>query len=171
MFMNRFILFSAVLFFSPFVHADSASKDAKGFITHKDALHCMQLNKDVVASQQQLLSFATGKANLKSKIDYLQNQIQIRRRQIEELDQKNYQDNNKNYNQLIDQFESLMAERKQTIALYDKKDRQHQAHNQQDIKLQNTYTEQCLNHIKITKQIHKDACQQSNSRWCSKFKF
>jgi len=181
MFMNRFILFSAILFSLTFVYAESfsanhttpelASKDAKGFITHNHALYCIQLDNTVLKSQQQLVNFETRKANLKSKIDYLQKQIHIKRKKIEALDQKNYQGNNKNYNQLVDQFESLVAERKQAIAQYADENQQHLTHNQQYIDIQNTYNEQCLNHIKITKKLHEEVCISSSLAWCAGFSF
>jgi predicted nuclease with TOPRIM domain len=171
MFMKRLIIFPTLLLSICSVNADSITTDKDGFITREHALHCMQMNQQVINSQQHMLTFETNKATLKSKIDYLHDQIEIRRQKIEQLDQKHYQHNNENYNQLIDQFEELVNERKQTIAQYNQENQQHLTHHTGDINLQNSYTEQCLNNIKITKPLHKDICLMSTSLWCSRLSF
>jgi len=171
MFMKRVIFFISIFLSSHFIHAAPAIKDSKGFISRVHAMHCIQLSQDVSTSKQHLLNFETRKVNLKSKIDYLHNEIRIRREKIEALDQRNYQSNNKNYNQLIDQFESLIEERKQAIAQYDRENQQHVSHNAEDINLQNTYIEQCLNNTKISKNLHNEICLATNNLWCKRFIF
>jgi len=170
--MKLIYIFTALMF-TPFTtHAESPEKmDGNGFVTHKHALTCIQKNKDIASSQQKLQAFDTRKATLKGKIEYLQKEIQIRRNKIEELDQRHFHDNNKNYNQLISQFDELMAERKQTVAQYNKEDLQHIEHNNNDIDMQNYYIEQCLNNIKITKNLHSQICKTSNNPWCEGFSF
>jgi len=171
MFMNRFILFSAILLTPNSLYAESAKTDKNGFITHNHAVHCIKLSENVTSSQQLLVNFESRKANLKSKIDYLHNQIQIRRVKIEELDQRNDQQNSKNYNQLINQFENLIEERKQVVAQYNLQNQNHLTHHQENIDLQNNYTKQCLNHIQVNQKLHKQLCTQLTNPWCSGFTF
>jgi len=170
--MKPLYLFTALMFIPFTTHAESPEKiDSNGFVTHQHALTCIQKNQDIASSQQKLQDFDTRKATLKGKIDYLQKEIQIRRNKIEELDRRHYHDNNKNYNQLISQFDELIAERKQTVAQYNKEDLQHIEHNNNDIDMQNNYIEQCLNNIKITKNLYSQICQTSNNAWCKGFSF
>ena len=170
--MKPLYLFTALIVTAFTSHAESPVKmDSNGFVTHKHALTCIQKNKDIASSQQKLQAFDTRKATLKGKIDYLQKEIQIRRDKIEELDQRHYQDNNKNYNQLISQFDDLMAERKQAVAQYNKEDLQHIEQNNDDINMQNAYVEQCLNNVKITKTLHTQICKTSINPWCKGFTF
>jgi len=170
--MKPLYLFTAVMFTAFTAYAESPEKtDNRGFVTHKQALSCMQMNKNIASSQQKLQAFDNSKATLKGKIEYLQKEIQIRRDKIEELDQRNYQSNNKNYNELVDQFEDLVAERKQTVAQYNKEDLQHIEQNNNDINLQNQYIEQCLNNVKITEKTYSQVCKTSNNPWCKGFTF
>ncbi len=167
--INRAIFFVAILPCS--VSAEYVMTDDKGFITHEHALRCIQMGKDVVASHQHLLTFETRKASLKNKINYLHEQIELRRQKITELDQQHYQENNKSYNLLIAQFEELVEERKHTITIYNNENKKHLAHGAENVTLQNTYTEQCLNHIQITEILHKKVCPNSNTKWCTEFTF
>jgi len=170
--MKPLYLFTAIIFTSYTANAESPEKtDSHGFITYDHALTCMQMNKNIASSQQKLQALGASKATLKGKIEYLQKEIQIRRNKIEELDQRNYQLDNKNYNQLVSQFEDLIVERKQTVAQYNKEDLQHIEQNNNDINMQNTYIEQCLNNTKITKKMYTQVCKTSTNPWCKGFTF
>jgi TolA-binding protein len=145
--------------------------DTNGFVTRQQALVCIQINNDLLFSQHQASLSANRKQHLKSKIDYLHNEIQKRRNLINDLDQQKNQSNNKNYNQLITQFESLIEERKQTIALYEDEDQQHITHHQNVNRLDEQYLHQCSNNIQITQKLYKDVCNSLDNRWCSSFNF
>ena len=145
--------------------------NADNMISRSQALQCIQLDKDIRLTKQKTLRHLNTKTNLKSKIDYLQNEINQRRRLIEDLDQKHTQINNDNYNKLIIQFENLLEEHKQSIENYNDENDLHKTDNTHAIQLQQTYSDACLNGIQITEELHKDICSREQSEWCGLFKF
>ncbi len=170
--MNKFLLIISLLSLSAHVFAnDSAALDANGFITQKHALNCIQTNKDMNLARQQMLATESKKAHLKSKIDYLHNEVQKRRQLIENLDRQHNQGNNKNYNQLITKFEDLREERKQDIVLYDEKNQLHITQHKSVIRLEQRFSNTCLDNIQITQKMHNAICLNENIRWCNLFKF
>lgn len=135
------------------------------------ALSCIQLNKDMNLASKQMLETEMNKAHLKSKINYLQDETSKRRNIIEDLDKKNNQENNNNYNQLVTQFEDLLEERKQTINLYNEQHQLHVAQYDSVVRLEQRFSNNCLQQVQITKELYKDVCQFEDVRWCKAFSF
>jgi len=163
--MNKlYLITSLLILLMPAANADN-------MISRGQALQCIQLDNDIRLSKQKTLNHLNTKTNLKSKIDYLQNEIDQRRRLIEDLDKKHTQINNENYNQLIIQFETLREEHRQSIDKYNNENELHQTDNTNVIHLQQTYSSTCLDGIQITEKLHKDICSQKQSEWCGFFKF
>jgi len=170
--MHKIFIILSFLFSSPLLFANnSINVDKSGFITRQHALSCIQINKDMTLASQQMLTTEANKSNLKSKINYLQNEIKSRRQLIHKLDQSNNQSNNENYNQLIDQFESLIEERKDSIKSYDKENQLHVSQHDSVIRLEKRFSTQCLNNIQIKENLHKLVCADENIRWCGLFQF
>ncbi|RDH82659.1 MAG: hypothetical protein DIZ80_10285 [endosymbiont of Galathealinum brachiosum] len=165
------LILSLLLPFSSVLAKKPPIMDASGFITQEHALNCIQTNKDMILASQQMIETENTKTRLRSKIEYLQNEIRKRRQVIEKLDRQHDQGNNENYNQLITQFEDLMDERKQTISLYDQKNQLHVTQHKSVIRLEQRFSDLCFKNIQITQKMHKDICTGETIRWCSLFKF
>jgi len=166
-----YVLFVFFLSTSSVLSNKATIIDNDGFVTQQHALTCIQINKDMNLASQQLLSTEANKENIKSKINYLHNEIQKRRQLINRLDKQNNQSNNKNYNELIIQFENLVDERKQTISLYENENQLHVTQHESVIRLEQRFSNKCLNNLQITQEMHTQICKLQNIRWCSLFKF
>lgn len=154
------------------VFANEAQNTLKqGPFTKQKAEMCIQLNKDVNLASQQMLQTESDKAHLKSKIQYLQGAIKERRDLIEELDQRNYQQNNENYNKLVGQYEDLVEEKSETIELFNEKQQLHVTQHNSVVRLEQRFSAQCLEQVEITQQLYHEVCKLENVRWCSAFSF
>lgn len=142
-----------------------------GPFTKQKAEMCIQLNKDVNLASQQMLHTESDKAHLKSKIIYLQGAIKERRDLIEDLDQRHDQQNNDNYNKLVGQYEDLVAEKSETIDLFNEKQQLHVSQHNSVIRLEQRFSAQCLEQVEITQQLYNEVCKLENVRWCSAFSF
>lgn len=168
--MNKFfILFTCCLPFTLMAQTEQ-SMDANGFVTQEHALMCIKTNKTMNTISQELLSTENRKSLLKSKIHYLHNRIQKRRQLIEQLDQQHDQSNNKDYNQLITQFENLLNERKQSITFYDEENQLYVTQNKQLTHLEQQFSAQCLQHLKISNITYQNVCQSEKAGWCALLK-
>lgn len=150
---------------------DAVSSDENGPFNKQKAFMCIQLNKDMNLASQQMIETETEKANLSSKVRYLQGAISERRNLIEELDQSNYQQNNDNYNQLFNQYESLVDEKAETVALYNEQQQLHLTQHNSVVRLEQRFNAQCLQQVEISQQLYKEVCQLEKVRWCSAFNF
>ncbi len=165
--MNRFLQ----ILLSSLLTGSFALADTNSYISRQLALSCIQLNKDMNLASQQMLSTESSKTTLTSKINYLQGQITQRRDKIRELDQRNTQSNNKNYNQLVTQFEDLLEERRQAITEYERQNQLHVTQHKSVVRLEQRFSDKCLDNIQITQELHKEVCQLEDIRWCNLFKF
>jgi len=168
---SGYILFALIMGASPALSDNTENIHPGGFFTHAHALNCIQINKDMNLASQQLLSTEANKANFKSKITYLHKEIQKRRQLINRLDKQNNQGNNKNYNQLIKQFENLVDERKHAISLYENENLLHVTQHKSVIRLEQRFSTKCLNNLQMTEELHTQVCKHQNIRWCSLFEF
>lgn len=149
--------------------ANSASHE----LTLEMANHCILLNKDLNKASQQLIKTETEKAELASKIRYLDGAIDQRHTLINQLDQVPSQQNNENYNQLIQQFEDLTEERRETISDYNQQHQLHMIQHESVIRLEQRFNSKCLNNINIAEAIYSQACEEQlpSVRWCQAFSF
>ena len=168
---KRLLILIVLPVFSSAFAENSPIRDASGFVTQEHALSCIQINKDMNLASQQMITTENTQTTLKSKIEYLQNEIHKRRQLIEELDRQHNQGNNENYNQLIMQFEDLIEERKQSIVLYKNKNQLLVTQHESVIRLEQRFSNQCLINVKITKKMHLTVCQNEEIRWCKQFQF
>lgn len=136
-----------------------------------NARDCIRLNKDLNLASQQMLRTEKEKAELASKVRYLEKVIEERRLLIKQLDQRRYQENNDNYNQLIEQFESLRAERKDTIRQYNTQHELHVSQHNSVIRLEQRFSSTCLSNISLSESVYRQACESEDVRWCSAFNF
>jgi len=166
-----FILLSYLSCTSHSFANESINIDNSGFITRQHALNCIQQNKEMSRASKQMINTETNKAHLKSKINYLQNEIQNRRLLIHKLDQRSDHSNNENYNQLVDQFETLIEEHKDNINLYNEENQLHISQHESVKRLEKRFSSQCLNNIQIKENLHKLVCAGENIRWCGLFQF
>lgn len=150
---------------------ESTNSPTTGPFTKQKAEMCIQLNKDMNLASQQMLQTESDKAHLKSKIVYLQGAIKERRDLIEDLDQRNYQENNDNYNQLVDQYEGLVEEKSETIELFNNKQQLHVSQHNSVVRLEQRFSAQCLEEVEITQQLYSEVCKLEEVRWCSAFSF
>lgn len=170
--MRRILhLISLLLCTSQVFADDTTPTETSALITKEHATLCISLNKDMSLASQQMLSTEHKKAELKSKINYLEEQVRQRRILIEDLDQRNYQDNNDNYNQLVNQYESLVDERKQTILDYNEQHQLHVSQHDSVIRLEQRFSSQCLQQVSISEELHHEVCQHEDIRWCNSFQF
>jgi len=170
--MNKIFIILSCLSTSSLLFAnDSIDIDSNGFITQQHALNCIQQNKEMSRASKQMISTETNKAHLKSKINYLQSEIKKRRQLIHKLDQSADQSNNDNYNQLVDQFESLIEEHKDNINLYNEENQLHISQHESVKRLEKRFSSQCLNNIQIKENLHKLVCAGESIRWCGLFQF
>jgi len=170
--MYKFFITLSYLIPTSLVFAsNSVNLDSSGFITKQHALSCIQLSHDMKLASQQMLTTESDKSHLKSKINYLQQEITKRRQLIEKLDQQNTQQNNDNYNALVTQFEELADERKQVINLYNDENQLHKTQHESVVRLEKRFSKACLNGIKMTQKVHHDVCQSIDIRWCTLFEF
>lgn len=132
---------------------------------------CIQLNNDLGLASQQMLSTEAAKAELASKIRYLDGVIAERRRLIEKLDQVATQQNNENYNQLITQYEDLTEERRLAISEYNTSHELHISQHNSVVRLEQRFNSQCLQNIILTEDVYREACKDQQVRWCSAFSF
>ncbi len=169
--MNRIttgLLISSLLLSSALLAAEPGSKSD---FSLADARDCIRLNKDLNLASQQMLSTEKLKAELASKVSYLEKVIKERRTLIEQLDQRHYQQNNDNYNQLIEQFESLRAERKDTIRQYNTQHELHVSQHNSVVRLEQRFSADCLSNISLSETVYQQACAAEDVRWCSAFEF
>lgn len=150
---------------------DAVSTLENGPFNKQKAYMCIQLNKDMNLTSQQMIETETEKSNISSKIRYLQGAISERRDLIEDLDQRNYQQNNDNYNQLVEQYESLVDEKAETVVLYNEQQQLHLTQHNSVVRLEQRFNSQCLQQVEITQQLYKEVCQLEEVRWCSAFNF
>ncbi len=132
---------------------------------------CIQLNSDLGLASQQMLSTESTKSELASKIHYLEGVIEERRRLIEQLDQVATEQNNENYNQLVQQYEDLTTERRIAIAEYNETHQRHVTQHNSVIRLEQRFNRQCLQNISLTEEVYREACKDQHVRWCSAFNF
>lgn len=154
--------------------ADSSGHQAPSSLsdfTPQMALACIQLNKDLNLASQQMIGTETHKSELASKIRYLDEQIEERRRLIESLDQRHSQQNNKNYNQLVQQFNDLSDERKTTLRDYNHQHSLHLSQHNSVIRLEERLNQQCFQNIRLDQTVYQEACVGEAVRWCSAFEF
>lgn len=109
----------------------------------QQSIQCMQLNHDRKLALDQIQRTAQVKIDLKSKINYLHKIIQKRRDLITQLDKLANQTNNKNYNQLVKQFDELVKERKLAMSAYRQKHRQHKVQRESEERLTQRFTTLC----------------------------
>ena len=165
-------LVTTYVFVSSTAFAEDAVSSSDGGVFNKQKAYiCIRLNKDLNLASQQMLETETEKANISSKIRYLQGVILERRNLIGELDQHNTQQNNDNYNQLVDQYESLVDEKAETVVLFDKQQQLHLAQHNSVVRLEQRFNSQCLQKVEITQELYKEVCQLESVRWCSAFSF
>ena len=150
---------------------EAVSSRDEGAFNKQKAYMCIQLNKDLNQASQQMLETETEKANISSKIRYLQGAIKERRNLIEDLDQRSYQQNNDNYNQLVDQYESLVDEKAETVVLFNDQQQLHLTQHNSVIRLEQRFNSQCLQQVEITQKLYKEVCLLEKVRWCSAFNF
>ena len=132
---------------------------------------CIQLNSDLGLASQQMLATESSKAELASKIRYLEGVIEERRSLIEELDRVATQQNNENYNQLVTQYEDLTEERRRAIADYNDTHERHVSQHNSVIRLEQRFNNQCLQNISLTEDVYREACKDQQVRWCNAFNF
>jgi len=149
----------------------SNTADSDGNITKQHALVCIQLNKDLNLASGQMLETESNRAYIKSKISYLDSQLQQRRELIHELDQRNTQSNNDNYNQLVNQFEELLEERKDEISGYNKEHQLYLSQHKSVVRLEQRFSSECQENIQIAEALHQEVCQFEDVRWCRLFNF
>ena len=149
--------------------ADSSNHE----LTLEMANHCILLNKDLNTASQQLIKTETEKAEIASKIRYLDGAIDQRHALINQLDQTPDQQNNENYNQLIQQFENLTEERRETISDYNQQHQLHVIQHESVIRLEQRFNKKCLSNISIAEATYSKACEDelSSVRWCQAFSF
>jgi len=150
---------------------DSDNSSESGPFTKQKAQMCIQLNKDVNLASQQMLVTENDKTLLKSKILYLQGAIRERRDLIEELDQRNDQQNNDNYNKLFAQYEDLVAEKQETVELFNEQQQLHLSQHNSVVRLEQRFSATCLERVEITQQLYNEVCKLESVRWCSAFNF
>lgn len=160
-----------ILSSSTAIAVDAVSSNDDAVFDKQKAYLCIQLNKDMNLASQQMLETETEKANLSSKIHYLQGAISERRDLIEGLDQSNYQQNNDNYNQLISQYEDLVDEKTETVVLYNEQQQFHLTQYNSVVRLEHRFNSQCLQQVEISQQLYNEVCQLEEVRWCSAFNF
>ena len=149
----------------------AVDSDAPATITMEQAKTCIALNKDLNLASQQLIHTESEKSQLASRIHYLDDTLEERRRLIEKLDRVNTQQNNENYNQLVSQYEDLRDERRNTITQYNTKHELHISQHNSVIRLEQRFNADCLYNISIVRDIYEQACQQESVRWCTAFDF
>lgn len=172
MLKNILILTTTYIAGISLVNANSQLEIAdKGPFTKQKAYMCIQLNKDMNLASEQMLNTESEKYTLKSKIHYLQNAIQERRNLIDELDQRNHQQNNDNYNKLITQYEDLLTEKTETIDLFNHQQELHITQHNSVVRLEERFSSKCLEQVEITQQLYNEVCELENIRWCSAFNF
>jgi len=164
------ISISYLLTFSAFA-SNSPQADISTYINEQQALTCIQLNKDLNLASKQMLDSEANQAHLKSKIFYLDDEINQRRNLIEELDQRHYQENNQNYNQLVQQYEDLSDERQNTVRTYNEEHQRYLTQHESVVRLEQRFSNQCLQNIEITEALHARVCQLEDIRWCRAFNF
>ncbi len=160
------------LAFATLMASSLANANASEF-TLEQASRCILLNKDLNLASSQLIKTETKKAEMASKIHYLERIINERRTLIEQLDQIATHENNKNYNQLVLQFENLTQERRESIADYNQQHQLHIVQHESVIRLEQRFTSQCLNNIQLSESVYQQACDQQTTdiRWCQAFSF
>lgn len=170
--MNRILFTFFSLFASLLPQAAVAESDNATF-TLEMATRCILLNKDLSLASSQLLNTENKKAEITSKIRYLERVIEERRALIEELDQVSTYQNNDNYNQLVEQFENLTEEKRETLKGYNKQHQLHVIQHESVIRLEQRFNKQCLNNISLPEDIYQQACESETAtvRWCQAFSF
>ena len=172
--MNRYflpLLLCSVLTAISSIALASNTADSDGNITKQHALVCIQLNKDLNLASGQMLETESNRTYIKSKITYLDSQLQQRRDLIHELDQRNTQSNNDNYNQLVNQFEELLEERKDEISNYDKEHQLYLSQHESVVRLERRFASECQENIQMAETLHQEVCRLEDVRWCSLFNF
>ncbi|VAW62650.1 hypothetical protein MNBD_GAMMA11-908 [hydrothermal vent metagenome] len=159
------------LFNAPYAHATDAEKNDNGYITRQNALGCIQSSTELAGERQQLRVVEADKLHLNSKIIYLQNEIEKRRRLIESLDKHPTQLNNENYNQLVTQFEALREEHRETIQLFEEKQNQFINQHSHFNELEHRHNAHCLDNIQVTRKLYLEVCEHDVSNWCKAFYF
>lgn len=132
---------------------------------------CISLNKDLKLASEQMIRTENLKSELASKIHYLDGVISERRQLIEKLDQRNTQQNNDNYNQLVSQYEELTDERRQALGVYNQQHDLHVSQHDSVIRLEQRFSSRCLYGIALTEDVYRTACGDSQIRWCTAFNF
>lgn len=151
--------------------SELSDSNTQGPFTKQRAYMCIELNKELNLASQQMIATENSKSHTKSKILYLQDAIKERRDLIEELDQRNYQQNNDNYNKLYNQYESLVEEKKETVNLFNQQQALHTSQHNSVIRLEQRFSSQCLNQVEISQQLYNEVCELEKVRWCSAFNF
>jgi len=172
--MNRFYqLISLCCIFNttPTYALDAETGDNTDYITYQQALNCIESSQNLEARRQQLRLDEADKAYIGSKVMYLQNEVRKRRKLIASLDQRHTQQNNENYNQLVVQFEALLEEHRETIALFDKKQRLFLNQHKQFSEIEYNHNARCLQQTHITKSLYNEVCDHEESSWCKSFYF
>ncbi|HED34442.1 MAG TPA: hypothetical protein ENJ08_09540 [Gammaproteobacteria bacterium] len=150
---------------------DTETGENSDYITYQQALSCIQSSQNLEARRQQLRLDEADKAYISSKVMYLQNEVRKRRKLIESLDQRHTQQNNENYNQLVNQFEALLEEHRATIELFDKKQRLFLNQHKQFSEIEYNHNARCLQQTHITKSLYNEVCSHDESSWCRSFYF
>lgn len=166
-----YLMGSSLLLNSSAFATNSQRFENSAYINEQQALNCIQLNKDLNLASKQMLDSEANQSHLKSKIFYLDNEINQRRNLIEELDQRSYQGNNENYNQLVQQYEDMSDERQNTVSTYNEEHQRYLTQHESVIRLEQRFSNQCLHSIQITAELHTKVCQFSDVRWCKAFNF
>lgn len=147
---------------------DSVTTSAFGM---DQARSCIAQGNELDEASKQLQSIEQHKNDLASKIHYLEGVVKERKTLIESLDKRNYQQNNQNYNELVEQYESLSQEHRDTISQYNQQHKRHLEQYNKINQLDQQFAQSCLKNINLTADIYRQACTGDDSRWCSAFSF
>lgn len=166
---RNFILLSLYLLF--LANPAWAIDNSDNTFTLEMAQSCIVLNRDLKLAREQMIRTESLKSELASKVHYFDGVISERRHLIERLDQRNTQQNNDNYNQLISQYEDLTEERRQALSEYNQQHDLHVSQHDSVIRLEQRFSSQCLYGIILTEDVYRTACGDSQIRWCTTFNF
>ncbi|VAW68989.1 hypothetical protein MNBD_GAMMA09-1954 [hydrothermal vent metagenome] len=159
------------LFHAANIFAADINSEADSYITRTNAVICIQTNKKLDQARKQMSEVGADKELLKSKIHYLENEISKRRELIDRLDQHHYQENNANYNQLVIQFEELVEERKLTVNEFSTRQAEYVSQYHTVTQLEQQYSAQCIQQVRIDKELYDEVCQYEVISWCKSFVF
>ena len=175
--LRIFALFRPPLLLSGFILHSMAiawadnPDDPYPLISREFALGCIQLNLDLDQASEHMRQTETDRAELKARILYLKNEIRRRRDLIEELDQRSTQENNDNYNRLVDQYEELTEEHNQAVHDYNQQQNLFASQYNRVSELQQRFTSRCLQQMQMSEALYRDICESGDSRWCRAFHF